>query len=88
MPDEYKNHYMTVLCNDCLHKSEVKFHIVGGKCEKCKSYNTTQLGGLVEKKTEEEPKEAEPEQEAGDNEDEWENVSDTNFNGEEEERKE
>lgn len=49
MPGEYKNHYMTVLCNDCLHKSEVKFHIVGGKCEKCKSYNTTQLGGLVEK---------------------------------------
>ena len=44
---------MTVLCNDCLKKSEVKFHIVGGKCTHCRSYNTTQIGGLVEKKPQE-----------------------------------
>lgn len=37
---------MTVLCNDCLEKSEVKFHVMGGKCSNCKSYNTTQVGGL------------------------------------------
>ena len=53
MPHEYRNHKMTVLCNDCLHKSKVKFHVVGGKCEKCKSYNTTQVGGLIEEKEEE-----------------------------------
>ena len=83
MPEEYKNHYMTVMCNDCLHKSEVKFHVMGGKCSKCKSYNTTQLGGLVEKKPTEQPKEEAVENENTD--DEWEDVSGTNG---EEERKE
>ena len=36
---------------------------MGGKCEKCKSYNTTQVGGLIEEK-EEEKKEADAEEEA------------------------
>jgi|688.fasta_scaffold2739043_1 ribosomal protein S27E len=53
MPFDYRNTYMSVLCNDCLEKSIVKFHIMGGKCQNCRSYNTTQTGGLFEQ----EPKE-------------------------------
>ena len=34
---------MTVLCNDCLKKSNVKFHFVGGKCRFCNSYNTKRI---------------------------------------------
>jgi hypothetical protein len=83
MPEEYKNHYMTVLCNDCLHKSEVKFHVMGGKCEECKSYNTTQLGGLVEKKPQK--KQEDDSKENADSDDEWEDQGETNG---EEERKE
>ena len=41
MPDEYKYHWMSVICNDCQHTSKVKFHVMGGKCESCRSYNTT-----------------------------------------------
>ena len=44
MPEEYRNSYMTVLCNDCQHKSVVKFHILGGKCDECRSYNTSRIG--------------------------------------------
>lgn len=43
MPDEYKDTKMIVLCNDCLTKSSVPFHIYGGKCKKCRSYNTTRI---------------------------------------------
>jgi phage FluMu protein Com len=43
MPEEYKNLRMNVLCNDCLARSNVPFHIFGGKCKKCKSYNTTRV---------------------------------------------
>lgn len=49
MPAEYANTWMKILCNDCLHVSEIKFHFMGGKCDKCKSYNTTQTGGLYTK---------------------------------------
>jgi RING finger/CHY zinc finger protein 1 len=41
MPSEYANTWMKMLCNDCLHVSEIKFHFLGGKCDRCKSYNTT-----------------------------------------------
>ena len=41
MPEEYKNTKMTVLCNDCLKRSSVPFHILPGKCQHCRSYNTT-----------------------------------------------
>jgi Zn finger protein HypA/HybF involved in hydrogenase expression len=40
MPEELKNTYAEVLCNECLEKSEVKFHYYGIKCKKCKSFNT------------------------------------------------
>ena len=41
MPEEYKDTMMIVMCNDCHKYSKVKFHIMGGKCDSCKSYNTT-----------------------------------------------
>ena len=31
------------MCNDCLELSEVPFHILGGKCDDCRSYNTTRV---------------------------------------------
>jgi len=43
MPAELRDTKMTVLCNDCLTKSVVPFHIVGGKCKDCSSYNTTRI---------------------------------------------
>jgi len=43
MPEEYKDKKMNILCNDCLHKCEVAYHIYGGKCKKCGSYNTTRI---------------------------------------------
>jgi RING finger and CHY zinc finger domain-containing protein 1 len=30
MPEEYRDKKMTILCNDCLNKSVVPFHILGG----------------------------------------------------------
>ena len=48
MPIDYRNKLMTIQCNDCQHKCKVKFHIMGGKCEKCRSYNTTNLGEGLE----------------------------------------
>jgi RING finger/CHY zinc finger protein 1 len=44
MPDEYKNMKMTILCNDCNSRSEVPFHILGGKCQQCRSINTSREG--------------------------------------------
>ena len=44
MPPEYRDHKMTVQCNDCLEKSIVPFHIMGGKCTSCRSFNTTRVG--------------------------------------------
>jgi RING finger/CHY zinc finger protein 1 len=43
MPHEYKDVKMKILCNDCLKKSEVCFHVIGGKCFDCKSYNTQRI---------------------------------------------
>lgn len=40
MPEEYANKLMWILCKDCQETSEVKFHVLGMKCLKCKSYNT------------------------------------------------
>ena len=34
---------MIVMCNDCISKSSVPFHIEGGKCTICRSYNTTRI---------------------------------------------
>jgi len=43
MPEEYKDVKMLIMCNDCFQRSEVNFHIVGGKCKNCKSYNTSRI---------------------------------------------
>ena len=45
MPEEYKDTKMLMLCNDCSKLSEVPFHILGGKCRSCRSYNTTRTDG-------------------------------------------
>ena len=41
MPEDYKDTKMTIICNECLIETSVPFHIAGGKCTKCGSYNTT-----------------------------------------------
>mmetsp|Transcript_13937 Transcript_13937/g.21729 ORF Transcript_13937/g.21729 Transcript_13937/m.21729 type:complete len:85 (+) Transcript_13937:923-1177(+) len=43
MPAEYQDTKMVVQCNDCQKKSIVPFHIVGGKCSGCRSYNTARI---------------------------------------------
>ena len=43
MPEEYADKTMVVACHDCMFKSKVKFHILGGKCEQCGSYNTARI---------------------------------------------
>ena len=43
MPEEYRSKILTVQCNECLAKSNVPFHIYGGKCKRCRSYNTTRV---------------------------------------------
>ncbi|XP_061420851.1 RING finger and CHY zinc finger domain-containing protein 1-like [Lethenteron reissneri] len=40
MPEEYQNLLLTILCNDCLERTRVLFHVLGLKCDKCGSYNT------------------------------------------------
>ncbi|KAK3835725.1 MAG: zinc-ribbon-domain-containing protein [Linnemannia gamsii] len=43
MPPEYANIFSIVLCNDCEIKSEVPYHFLYHKCDKCKGYNTKVL---------------------------------------------
>ena len=43
MPRELKDTKMNIMCNDCLAKSQVPFHILGGKCSICCSYNTSRI---------------------------------------------
>lgn len=43
MPEEYRNMVVSVLCNDCHARSEVRFHVVGHKCGSCGSYNTRRV---------------------------------------------
>lgn len=47
MPTEYQNMTVNILCNDCSKRSTAPFHVLGMKCESCKSYNTTQEGKLL-----------------------------------------
>ena len=55
MPAEYKDTKMIVMCNDCLERSKVPFHVLGGKCRKCKSYNTTRIDDDKDNKVEDFP---------------------------------
>ena len=43
MPVEYRHWKNNILCNDCLEKTQVKFHF-HHKCKHCTSYNTTVIG--------------------------------------------
>ncbi|CAG0900697.1 unnamed protein product [Darwinula stevensoni] len=45
MPDDYRNHFVMILCRDCHKESEVAFHILGLKCQECGSYNTSRNKG-------------------------------------------
>lgn len=41
LPQELKDKKVTILCNDCLKKTEdINFHPIGMKCAHCSSYNT------------------------------------------------
>ncbi|XP_022959587.1 E3 ubiquitin-protein ligase MIEL1 [Cucurbita moschata] len=42
MPEEY-SHEVSILCNDCSHTSNVRFHILGHKCSRCNSFNTRRI---------------------------------------------
>ena len=71
MPEEYKDTKMVVMCNDCLKRSTVPFHILGGKCKHCRSYNTTRVEEEAQKEEDEVVEENEANA-ADDNEDDWE----------------
>uniref|UniRef100_A0A0D9V503 CHY-type domain-containing protein n=1 Tax=Leersia perrieri TaxID=77586 RepID=A0A0D9V503_9ORYZ len=41
--DSCDNKMVHILCNDCGATSEVQFHLIAHKCQKCKSYNTRKI---------------------------------------------
>jgi RING finger/CHY zinc finger protein 1 len=43
MPEEYKEFFVNILCNDCQGTSNVKFHVIGLKCQQCGGYNTRKV---------------------------------------------
>ena len=47
MPEEYRDAKVNVFCNDCEKISPVPFHILGGKCGYCRSYNTMRDKGDI-----------------------------------------
>lgn len=47
MPEEYKDAKVKIHCNDCSKKSVVPFHVLGGKCQHCRSYNTMRDKGDI-----------------------------------------
>ncbi len=63
MPEDYKNKLMTVLCNDCLTRSNIPYHIYGGKCKACNSYNTTRCDAVLFDAPEEAPSATESKEE-------------------------
>ena len=83
MPPEYKDVKILLLCNDCGSMSEVPFHIMGGKCSDCGSYNTARADSQADKlkfekqqssKTDGGGGDPDPSAEAADDDDEWEDV--------------
>ena len=47
MPEYYKNAKVNVFCNDCEKNSIIPFHVLGGKCLHCRSYNTMRDKGEI-----------------------------------------
>ncbi|KAF5841208.1 zinc-ribbon-domain-containing protein [Dunaliella salina] len=43
MPPEYRDMQVDILCNNCLARSRVNFHVVGHKCQRCGGYNTQRI---------------------------------------------
>jgi hypothetical protein len=43
LPEPYCNWTCVVSCNDCNAKSQSPYHVLGLKCDNCKSYNTVQV---------------------------------------------
>ncbi|CAK7909158.1 hypothetical protein CAAN3_10S04962 [[Candida] anglica] len=60
LPSPYNFWRCIVSCNDCKGKSNVSYHVLGLKCEYCKSYNTNQLK-LIKPEEEEEEEAADDE---------------------------
>jgi RING finger and CHY zinc finger domain-containing protein 1 len=48
MPEEYRNKWVAIHCNDCNKNSDSRFHILGLKCQSCGSYNTRKDGDATE----------------------------------------
>ena len=44
MPEVYRNWKVAILCNDCNRPSQVLFHVLGLRCQFCRSYNTRRIG--------------------------------------------
>ena len=42
LPEPYCNWTCVITCNDCNAKSQCRYHVLGLKCDNCKSYNTVQ----------------------------------------------
>lgn len=51
LPDPYCNWTCVVICNDCNGKSQCPYHVLGLKCDNCKSYNTVQVKLLKPEET-------------------------------------
>ena len=68
MPEEYRNAKVWVHCNDCEQKSKVPFHVMGGKCGNCRSYNTMRDKGelIYDDEDNEEEEEKQDEEEKDD----------------------
>ena len=47
MPEEYRDAKVNIHCNDCGKASIVPFHVLGGKCLHCRSYNTMRDKGDI-----------------------------------------
>lgn len=43
MPEDLKDLVITILCNDCHHETNTKFHIVALKCGHCGGFNTRKI---------------------------------------------
>lgn len=43
MPEDYKDMMVKILCNDCHNEGEVKFHVIGLKCQSCGGFNTRKV---------------------------------------------
>ena len=41
MPKDFKDVKAQIICNECCQESSIPYHVAGGKCPTCGSYNTT-----------------------------------------------